>query len=73
MEMIIHNIFLLLFFISLIYIMYYLIRIIHLIIIINNDQITQQSILEIREDIFGKYKLIILWFSLSFFLFFIFH
>ena len=71
--MIIHNIFLLLFFTSLIYILYYLIRIIHLIISVNNDQITQQSILDIREDIFNNKKLIILWFSLSFFLFFIFH
>jgi hypothetical protein len=73
MEMIINNLYLLLFFIGLVYIFYYLIRIIHLIISINNNQINQQNILEIKNDLFEKNKLIILWFSVSFFLFYIFY
>lgn len=71
--MIINNLYLLLFFTALVYIFYYLIRIIHLIISINNNQINQQNILEIKNDLFEKNKLIILWFSVSFFLFYIFY
>jgi hypothetical protein len=73
MEMIFDKFFLLLFFIGIVYIFYYLVRIVHLIISINNDQITQQSIINIKADLFEKNKLIILWLSISFFLFYIFY
>jgi len=73
METVLSNIFLLLFFISLVYLFYYFIRIVHLIISLKNDQISTASIVDIKNDLFESNKLKVLWFSISFILFYIFY
>jgi hypothetical protein len=61
-----------LFFMSLTYIIYFIIRFVHLISMIKNDEILKNNIVDMRENLFNKDKLIILWISISFLLFFIF-
>lgn len=73
MEIFLNKTLLLGFFISLIYIIYYIIRLIHLLIGLKNDSIKQDNFIMIKEDLFESGKLKILWFSLSYFLFYIFY
>lgn len=73
MEIFLNKTLLLGFFISLIYIIYYIIRLIHLFIGLKNDSIKQDNFIMIKEDLFESGKLKILWFSLSYFLFYIFY
>ena len=60
------------FFVSLIFMIYYIIRLVHLLISLKNETITQNSLVDIKNDLFESTKLKILWFSLSYILFYIF-
>jgi hypothetical protein len=72
MELVISKILLFIFFLSLIFLVYYIIRVIHLLVSIKNDTITPDKFIDIKNDLFESTKLKILWFSLSYLLFFIF-
>ena len=72
MELVASKIFLFLFLLSIIFIVYYIIRILHLIIGVKNDTITSENIADIKNDLFESTKLKILWVSLSYFLFYFF-
>jgi hypothetical protein len=72
MEILLNKIFLLMFFVSLIFMIYYIIRLVHLLISLKNETITQNSLVDIKNDLFESTKLKILWFSLSYILFYIF-
>lgn len=72
MEIFLNKTLLLGFFISLIYILYYIVRLVHLFIGLKTDTIKQDNFIGIKEDLFKSSKLKILWFSLSYFLFYIF-
>lgn len=72
-EIILNKILLLTLFISIIFILYYIIRIIHLLFGLKSDKITPDTFAMIKEDLFKSEKLKILWFSLSYILFYIFN
>lgn len=72
MELVLSKIFLLIFFISFIYIIYYILRLVHLYVGLKNDTINQTNFADIKEELFSGDKLKILWFSLAYILFFIF-
>lgn len=73
MEIVMSKILLFLFLLSIIFILYYIIRITHLLIGVKNDTITSDNIADIKNDLFESTKLKILWFSLSYFLFYLFN
>lgn len=68
-----NNILFFLFFISITYIIYYLIRIIHLLLSLYKDKIKDVDFMEIKNNLFNDKKLIIFWITSSFFLFYIFY
>jgi hypothetical protein len=72
MEIVVSRILLFLFLLSIIFIVYYIIRITHLLIGVKNDTITADNIVDIKNDLFESTKLKILWVSLSYFLFYFF-
>jgi hypothetical protein len=72
MEIVVSKLLLLIFFLSLTFVLYYVARLVYLFIGIKNDTITQSNIVQIKEDIFESTKLKVLWFSLSYLLFYIF-
>jgi hypothetical protein len=72
LELLVNKLLLFGFFISLIYILYYLIRLIHLLIGLKNETINESNFNDLKNDIFETKKLKILWFSISFLLFYIF-
>lgn len=72
MEIVINKILLFIFFITLVFLFYYIIRVVHLLIGLKNDTITSNNFIDIKNDLFESTKMKILWFSLSYILFFIF-
>lgn len=72
MEILMSKLLLFLFFLSITFIIYYVIRILHLLLSVKNDKITQENFIEIKEELFDSTKLKILWVSLSYFLFYFF-
>lgn len=70
--MIFEKLLLFIFFISLTFILYYLGRIGYIVLVLTKKGI-ETNIVEMRNDLTSDKKLIILWISISFFLFYIFY
>lgn len=72
MVVIINNILLFLFIMSIVYIIYMIGRIIHLIVGLKNDMINEINFKDIKEELFSYKNLKVFWISVSYFLFYLF-
>lgn len=66
------GIFLFIFFVSITYIVYMIVRVLHLFIGLKNDIINESNFKDIKETLFSEKFLLIFWFSFSYFLFYLF-
>jgi hypothetical protein len=72
MEILINKILLYLNILSIVFIVYYVIRLIHLLVGLKNNKITENNFGDIKNDLLESSKLKILWFSISYIFFYMF-